>query len=97
MKYIKTYEENIDKSKITELDLSSKGLTELPDLSEYINLKYLYCDNNNLTSLPELPKSLKELHCYGNNLPYDNLDEYREWKKDPITWEMNKTASKYNI
>ena len=68
MKYIKTYEENIDKSTITELDLSYKNLAELPDLSEYINLKYLYCDANQLTELPELPKSLMHLYCNNNQL-----------------------------
>ena len=39
MKHIKTYEEHEDKSLITKLDLSNKNLTELPDLSEYTNLK----------------------------------------------------------
>ena len=117
MKYIKTYEENIDKSQITELNLYGKNLTELPNLSEYINLKKLYCnnnkltslpelpnsllrldcDNNNLASLPELPKSLEYLYCHNNNLPYNNLEEYKEWKLDPETYEAKKTGEKYNI
>ena len=117
MKHIKRFEGLINKSIIEILSYSNQGLTKLPDLSEYINLKDLYCYNNkltylpelpnslrslycnynNLTSLPELPNSLEFLSCSNNNLPYDNLKEYKEWKKDPITWEMNKTASKYNI
>ena len=36
----------MDYSNITELDLSNKGLTELPDLSNYTNLKKLNCSDN---------------------------------------------------
>ena len=68
MKYIKTYEELEDKSIIRELDYYRKNLSELPDLSEYINLKYLYCSNNNLTELPELPQSIVILDCENNKL-----------------------------
>jgi Leucine-rich repeat (LRR) protein len=32
------------------------------------SLDYLICDNNNLTSLPELPNSLEKLICRNNNL-----------------------------
>ena len=38
----------MDYSSITELDLSNKGLTLLPDLSLYTNLKKLNCTNNKL-------------------------------------------------
>ena len=41
MKYIKKFENKEDKSNIFILDYSNQGLTKLPDLSEYINLKYL--------------------------------------------------------
>ena len=68
MKYIKTFEQQEDKSKIIKLNLSDRNLTKLPDLSEYINLKELYCGYNNLTSLPELPESLEYLYCSYNNL-----------------------------
>jgi hypothetical protein len=33
----------------------------------------LYCANNNLTELPDLPNSLIDLDCYNNNLTYFNL------------------------
>ena len=68
MKYIKKYEELEDKSKIQELDLSGKKLTELPDLSEYTNLKKLYCSDNKLTYLSKLPNTLECLDCTKNKL-----------------------------
>ena len=49
---------------ITELDLSNKGLVELPDLSKYTNLKNLNCSNNKITTLDNLPPGLKELDCH---------------------------------
>ena len=59
---------NNPKEKITQLDLSYKKLKELPDLSEYTNLQYLDCSNNNLTELPELPQSIVILDCENNKL-----------------------------
>jgi Leucine-rich repeat (LRR) protein len=48
---------------VTELKLSFKGLTKLPDdIHLYKNLKILDCGNNRLTALPEnLPAFLKTL------------------------------------
>jgi Leucine-rich repeat (LRR) protein len=61
----------------TYLNLSSQGLTELPDdIHLYTNLIDLHCNNNLLTSLPEnLPSSLNFLDCSHNQLTYlpDNL------------------------
>jgi hypothetical protein len=58
----------------TNLCLSNKELTELPDLSNYHNLKYLDCYNNQLISLEHLPISLQILNCLYNNLiTLDNL------------------------
>ena len=51
----------MDYSNITELDLSNKGLTKLPDLSIYTNLKKLNCSSNNITSLDNLPPTIIEL------------------------------------
>jgi len=42
MKYLKTYEQK----SITKLNLSTKNLTELPELPD--SLIDLYCDNNQL-------------------------------------------------
>ena len=54
---------------ITRLDLSNKRLTKLPaDLLQYTNLQMLYCNNNQLTELHELPASLEILKCDNNQL-----------------------------
>ena len=71
MKYVKTLEQQ-QKSTVTILDLNAENgnmFSELPDLSEYINLEYLYFDNHlKLKELPELPKKLKTLSCRNNGL-----------------------------
>jgi len=53
---------------IVILDISNKGITFLPDLTKFKNLKKLNCSNNKLTSLPTLPQKLKYLYCYNNKL-----------------------------
>jgi len=61
-------------SNITELDLSNKGLTKLPDLSIYTNLKKLYCNCNKIVSLDNLPLTIIELNCSWNKITsLDNL------------------------
>ena len=63
-----------DLSTITELNLSNKGLTKLPDLSIYPNLQTLDCSYNELTSLNNLPIGLQILNCSYNQLKsLDNL------------------------
>ena len=47
----------------TVINVSNKGLKNLPDLSRFKNLIKLYCSNNQLTSLPPLNKNLKILYC----------------------------------
>ena len=49
------------------LDLSNKGLTTLDGI-DLTGVTQLYCGDNQLTSLPPLPKTLKELYCCDNNL-----------------------------
>ena len=60
---------------ITELDISDKELIELPDdIDKFTNLEKLDCYCNHLTSLDNLPVTLKELYCDNNNLTsLDNL------------------------
>ena len=52
----------------TIINLSYKGLTILPDLLRFKNLQYLFCSNNQLTSLPTLNDKLQILYCYHNKL-----------------------------
>ena len=64
----------MDYSSITELYLSNKGLTELPDLSHYTNLKTLDCSDNQITNLDNLPLSLIYLDCGCNKITH--LDNF---------------------
>ena len=49
------------------LDLSFKNLTTLDGI-DLTGVTELDCSNNQLTSLPPLPKTLKELYCSNNQL-----------------------------
>jgi len=53
---------------IEEINVNVKGLTYLPSLSRFTNLKILRCSYNKFVSLPLLPDSLQELHCSNNKL-----------------------------
>ena len=64
---IETYLNSLSED-ILIIDISNKGIKSLPDLTRFKNLKELYCDSNELTSLPTLPQNLKELYCYSNKL-----------------------------
>ena len=57
---------------ITELNISQKVLTQLPDdIDKYTNLQILHCNDNQFTSLDNLPPNLQELYCEYNPLTYD--------------------------
>ena len=43
----------------TEINISNKGLTYLPDLTIFKNLTFLNCSRNKLTQLQHLNKTLK--------------------------------------
>ena len=60
---------------ITELNISYQGLVNLPDdIDKYTNLKILDCSENKLTSLDNLPQTLKNLYCgYNEITSLDNL------------------------
>jgi Leucine-rich repeat (LRR) protein len=62
-----------------EINVSYNELTSLPSLTpsiiwrffDYIfsnNLTYLNCSNNQLTSLPQLPDTIRHLYCNDNQL-----------------------------
>ena len=50
-----------------QLNISHLNLTQLPDSPLWKNVKRLYCHNNKLTTLPDLPK-VKTLYCDNNQL-----------------------------
>ena len=50
------------------INLSYKGLSKLPDLTRFTKLKVLYCSDNLLTELHNLPESLTKLYCGNNQL-----------------------------
>jgi len=54
----------------TEIDVSGKGLTYLPDLSRFKQLIHLFCSDNQLTELPHLNDNLKVLNCSYNLLTW---------------------------
>jgi len=53
---------------VSELDLSNKGLTELPDLSKLIHITSLNCSNNQLTYITNFPPNITSLNCSNNQL-----------------------------
>jgi Leucine-rich repeat (LRR) protein len=64
---IESYLNSLSKD-ISTLDISSKNIKYLPDLTRFKNLAELYCSNNQLTLLPTLPPNLKVLYCSNNQL-----------------------------
>lgn len=64
---IETYLNSLDEN-VEEIYVPNRGLTHLPSLKRFTNLKTLVCYNNRLTSLPELNESLQYLLCDYNEL-----------------------------
>jgi Leucine-rich repeat (LRR) protein len=82
------------------IDCESNRLEELPDLSKLNKLDTLYCGYNKLKELPDIISLIEldiltRLGCYGNGLPYNDLDEYIEWHKKEYPWIYD--AKKYNL
>ena len=63
--YLNSLPENIE-----TINVSNKNLTYIPPLKQFTDLISLRCDCNNLTQLPEVNSSLRDLHCYDNELPF---------------------------
>ena len=54
---------------VTEIDVSSKGISDLTGVGYFIALKELFCHNNNLTELDVRQNlALQRLECHYNNL-----------------------------
>lgn len=66
-------------SSLRGLNCDQNQLISLPMIP--LLLEWLSCDQNQLISLPILPSSLQILYCNQNHLPYNNLIEYRKWRK----------------
>ena len=50
------------------INVSGKNYTFIPELTRFKYLEVLCCNNNELTRLPDLPKSLIKLDCSENKL-----------------------------
>jgi len=55
-------------SLITELNLDGLGLNNISGIEHFNNLENLSCNNNNLTTIPELPSQITTLSIKSNNL-----------------------------
>jgi len=74
----------------TEIIVSSRGLTYLPDLSRFKELTHLYCSHNQLTELPPLNNTLTLLYCSYNQLtelpPLNNNLKHLDCSDNKLTW-----------
>ena len=52
----------------TQINISGKNVSYLPNITRFTLLETLYCDDNYLTSLPPLPPNLRILSCLRNKL-----------------------------
>ena len=57
-----------DVARVMTLNLRGKNIQSLAGLQFFIDLEYLGCSKNKLTSLPVLPPNLKKIYCYANQL-----------------------------
>lgn len=76
VQFLKSKSDKINKNtkKLYIIDLN---LDELPKLSKFNNITHLFCYNNNLTSLKNLPKNLEYLDCSNNKLKNLNDINYK--------------------
>ncbi len=67
-RYPKGYINSNDVDVCNHIDVSSRNISSLVGLGYLSKFKFLYCSNNNLTSLPTLPSTLVDLQCQSNKL-----------------------------
>jgi uncharacterized repeat protein (TIGR01451 family) len=53
---------------LNTLHISSKNINSIEGVKFFKKLKKLYCDNNFLVTIPDLPISLQELYCKDNKI-----------------------------
>ncbi len=59
---------------VTEIDISNKNIKGSLDFARFSKLTVLYCNDNKITSLDNLPDSLIKLYCNLNKISsLDNL------------------------
>ncbi len=59
---------------VTEINICNKKIIGILDFKRFTKLIELYCYNNEITSLNNLPNSLKKLYCQYNKITsLDNL------------------------
>ena len=62
------YLSDVEISSVKGIDVGGRGIASLEGICYFTELQFLSCDNNKLTSLPELPSGLTELSCVDNQL-----------------------------
>ena len=81
----------VDTIKVTD-GYNGKKLTSLKGIEFFPNLRYLYCDENNLTSLNvSKNKKLEELYCDENNL--NSLDVSQNTALEDLICSQNNLTS----
>ncbi len=50
------------------LDIDNYGINDLTGVASFVNLEFLNCPNNQLTTLPQLPSTLETIDCSFNQL-----------------------------
>ena len=78
--YPKGYITTSDVNNCTSLDVSSKSIFNLTGVKYFSRLSTLKCTNNYLSALPELPKTLTELNCGGNQISTLDLSAQTQLK-----------------
>lgn len=69
--------DNLSKLKSLEvLNCADNKIESLDGIEELSNLVKLICEFNKIDEIENIPESLKTLKCYGNELPYEDLEEY---------------------
>lgn len=64
---VKRYLDSLPAS-TTDILVDNRNIRTLPNLNKFTRLQRLYCNNNKLIALPNLPKTLQELYCDYNEL-----------------------------
>jgi Leucine-rich repeat (LRR) protein len=67
MKHINEYLESLSYD-VKYINLCGNNLIDIPDLSRFTKVTTLYCNNNKLKELKNLPSTLKTLNCSNNQL-----------------------------